>query len=490
MAGLGKAGTLLAPPEDLLVLERGTDEILLCHPLALEPVYMPAGRDFVRNLLAGIGGGVARERLYAANGGHRDLLMMLERHHILVDASRPYEPKPGRASRAGHELVSVYLTLTTACNLRCVYCLGKDASRLRAAEMAPDTARKALEKACRCVKPGGTLAVTFFGGEPLANWPLAKDIGEYVLQKLAPRYPDITFTLAMISNLAELPDDLAEWSLTHGMTFLCDVDGPPAIHDRLRPFAGGAGSWARVTENVRRLTSAGIAVGLRMTLTALNQGVMLETSRLFRQLGAKSCAFVPVQPVDIGGGFLAEELIPEIDVIVAGLRETYAAGVWGEDELFPLADYRRRMAAGGARSGPGCGSFAGQTPVVDADGTTYPCVYLVGDSRFRCGTAERDDAGGEARLAGLRERLAIDNLAECRRCPWRSLCGGGCSVPRLLIGPETAAPVKVRDYARSVNCAFVTAAYELLLWERSDRAYGALTGAGRPAARRAGGACC
>jgi hypothetical protein len=63
-------------------------------------------------------------------------------------------------------------------------------------------------------------------------------------------------------------------------------------------------------------------------------------------------------------------------------------------------------------------------------------------------------------------------------------------VPRLLIGPDSAAPAKVKDYARKVNCAFVTAAYELLLWERSVHAFGALTGDGRPAARSTGGACC
>ncbi|HWQ62311.1 MAG TPA: hypothetical protein VN521_08360, partial [Negativicutes bacterium] len=154
MAGVGKAAAaLLAPPEDLLVLERGADEILLCHPLALEPVYMPTGRGFVRKLLAGIGAGVARERVYAANGGHRDLLRMLERHHILVDPARPYEAPSRQTGGGGHDLVAVYLTVTTACNLRCVYCLGgKDACRRRAANMAPEIARRALEQACRAVK--------------------------------------------------------------------------------------------------------------------------------------------------------------------------------------------------------------------------------------------------------------------------------------------------------------------------------------------------
>jgi sulfatase maturation enzyme AslB (radical SAM superfamily) len=76
----------------------------------------------------------------------------------------------------------------------------------------------------------------------------------------------------------------------------------------------------------------------------------------------------------------------------------------------------------------------------------------------------------------LRERLSTDNLPECRSCSWRSLCGGGCAVPRLRIGPGSDAPVAVLEYARRVNCAFTSAAYELLLWDQATRTHASLAG--------------
>jgi len=62
-------------------------------------------------------------------------------------------------------------------------------------------------------------------------------------------------------------------------------------------------------------------------------------------------------------------------------------------------------------------------------------------------------------------------------------------VPRLLIGADAAAPAAVKEYAREVNCAFVTAAYEILLWERATLAYASLHGGNVPRAGRAGGVC-
>jgi uncharacterized protein len=480
VARVDRQAVRLAPPEDLLVLERGADEILLCHPLFLQPVYMPKGRAFIKNLLSGVGKGMTRAELYANNQDHGALLQLLEKHHILENTAAAVRICPPPEPDGCHDRVVTYLTVTTACNLRCIYCLGGNKGHGRNPEsMSQATACQAVERACQAVKPGGKLEVTFFGGEPLCNWSLVKAVGEYISGTLAPRLPDKSIALSMVSNLAQLPDDLVSWALEHGMSFLCDLDGPMPIHDSLRPLADGTGSWRQITENVKRLTAAGVVVGLRMTLTALNQSAMLETALLCKELGAKSCAFVPVQPVDIDGQYLAVELLPDIQVISDGLKEIYAAGVWAADELFPLNAFRDRMLAGGAGQGPGCGSFSGQTPVVNPDGKIYPCVYLAGDDRFCCGSAGNSIVNDQACLPALREQLLVENLPACRKCPWRSLCGGGCSVPRLCIEPDSKAPDLVKQYAREVNCAFTAAAYEILLWEQSAKAYAALAAKGR-----------
>jgi radical SAM family protein len=225
--------------------------------------------------------------------------------------------------------------------LNCSYCLG--GGKVRGASASPrtmsrETACRAVERACEKVSPGGVVEVAFYGGEPLRNWTLVKVVGDACKGTISGRFPDREIRLSMISNLAEAPDDLAAWALGHGMTFLCDIDGPGPVHDRLRPFADGTGSLATVTANVRRLVTAGVHVGLRMTLTALNQSDMVETARLFKDLGAGSCAFVPVQPVDCAGRFLPRELLPDIDAITAGMKQVYesGSGTWRIFSLSPI----------------------------------------------------------------------------------------------------------------------------------------------------------
>lgn len=469
-----KNETLTLSP-GLLMLERGEDELLLCDPELLRPVYLRRGGSFVRQLLSRAANGISRETLYKQFANDKALLQLLERQRILQGTAQEEKVaeqllRPALQTSPMHTRV-VYLTLTTACNLNCVYCLGGRQDRGGPVQkMMRQTALRAVEQAFEQTDFGGEVEVCFFGGEPLQNWPLVKTVGEACLSEVAQRHPDKTLRLSMVSNLAEPPEDLTTWSLEHGMSFLCDIDGPQAVHDLLRPFKSRAGSWTVVTENVRRLAEAGVGVGLRMTLTALNQGHMMETARLFRQLGGRSCAFVPVQPVDCLGRFLRQDLLPDMDVLVAGLRQVYESGLWTTENLFPLSNFRQRLQSGGVGEGPGCASFDGQTPVVSPSGEVYPCVYLAGNRQFCVGEAagDRENRCNWGLLQGVRDSLLTSRLPECRNCGWRKLCGGGCAVPRLMIGPGSGASEKVKEYARQANCRFIAAAVELVLWELAD----------------------
>jgi hypothetical protein len=103
----------LAPPEDLLVLERGADEILLCHPVALRPVYLRRGRAFVKELLLRVGSGIDRKSLYAAYHDDRDLLSLLERSRILQPPGPAPRVPPAHGTCPSHDRIVTYLTVTT-----------------------------------------------------------------------------------------------------------------------------------------------------------------------------------------------------------------------------------------------------------------------------------------------------------------------------------------------------------------------------------------
>ena len=75
----------------------------------------------------------------------------------------------------------------------------------------------------------------FFGGEPLSNWPLVKEIILHT-EDLKKKHEGKLVKYHVTANLSLLPADLIEWAKKYNVTFLCDVDGPPEIHDRCRPF--------------------------------------------------------------------------------------------------------------------------------------------------------------------------------------------------------------------------------------------------------------
>ena len=96
---------------------------------------------------------------------------------------------------------------------------------------------------------GGTVEVAFFGGEPLLQWPLIKEIITHCEEQLKPAHSDKQIHYHLTSNLTLRPADLTQWVARHKISVLCGIDGPPEIHDRCRSYRGGGASHAQVRGN-------------------------------------------------------------------------------------------------------------------------------------------------------------------------------------------------------------------------------------------------
>jgi len=137
--------------------------------------------------------------------------------------------------------------------------------------MQRDVAFRSVERCLEGLDAQGSLEIIFFGGEPLLNWPLAKDVITHCEKRLKTEHPDKELKYHLTTNLSFMPDDLIAWAKKYNITFPCDVDGPEAIHNRCRPFKDGRPSHEIITGNIRRLVDEGLKVDLRATVTALNQ---------------------------------------------------------------------------------------------------------------------------------------------------------------------------------------------------------------------------
>jgi uncharacterized protein len=277
----------------------------------------------------------------------------------------------------------------------------------------------------------------------------------------------------LTSNLVAIPGDLVEWARRYKITFLCDVDGCGPVHDRCRHFADGRPSHDRIVRNIERLTGGGLEVALRATVTAANQDHLLETARHHKAIGGIGSAFVPVNPVNSDEHILPESMLPDPAAVIRGLAEVYASGVWEPMQLFPFNVYHDHLESGQPTL-RGCGAPYGNTPVVDADGGVYPCIYLVGIRRFYLGNIMREDYPDRRVLDGMMDSLHVDRMPECQGCAWRYLCGGGCPVGKLTVFGNPRASEDVLQYCQGIRCDCTRRIVELLLWDLAGKASSAV----------------
>ena len=472
----------LSITKNLIVLERGQDELLLVNSFHLQPLYIQKGRDYIKRFLETAKQLDSKEKILDAFPEDGQLLNLLMAHHIIILADSDKDGhdqtdiaafKKMNKDRPG---MSLYLLLSQSCNLSCIYCLNgaRTYSTGRNLNMSEQVAYRSVEQCLNSLSDKGKLEVAFFGGEPLLNWPLAKQVIKYCEDILKPKYPDKEIHYHITSNLSVLPNDLVEWAKQYQITFLCDVDGPESIHNQCRPYKGGKPSHSDIVANIRHLIDSGLDISLRATMTAINQHRMVEIVEHHKAIGARGSALVPVNPVNSDEDILLDSLLPDPEIIIRGLTDVYESRIYDSDHLFPFSIYSSKVEPG-ARVVMGCGAPYGNTPVVDVNGDAYPCIYLVGIKKYLMGNVLRDDYPDNTLLDWMMEFLHVDNIHQCQSCSWRYICGGGCPVGRLTILDNPTVTPRVIDYCSQISCEYTKKILELLFWELAKEASSSVT---------------
>jgi uncharacterized protein len=468
-----RPNTQLKITEDLLKLERGREELLLANYHDFRPLYINKGRKYILNYLTAANDLGTYKKIIDAFPKEINLLNTLLDYGIIVpnglatnNSQKAYLTKIDLENKRG---MSLYLLISQSCNMKCVYCLnGAQTYQIdKNLMMSKEIALKSIERCLDNISFQGYLEIIFFGGEPLLNWPLAKEIISYCEAVFKEKHPDKLFKYHFTSNLSFLPNDLIEWATKYNISFLCDIDGPAKIHNLCRPFKNGSPTYNTIINNIRRLLMAGIEVDLRATVTTLNQDYLLDIAEHYKSIGVKSCAFVPVSPVNSDEDILDEKLVPSPQRIIAGLTKVYRSNVWPVEALFPFNQYLSRLCPG-TKMVVGCGAPYGNTAIVDAAGDVYPCIYLVGIKRFCLGNINDESYPKKDLIRWMYDYLHVDHMEECQSCSWRYICGGGCPLGRLTVINNPKATDKVKRYSKQITCKYTKTILELLIWDKAQ----------------------
>ena len=138
------------------------------------------------------------------------------------------------------------------CNLACKYCFAEEGEyHGRRALMSYETGKEALDFLIANSGSRRNLEVDFFGGEPLLNFDVVKQLVAYGREQEKIHNKNFRFTLT--TNGVLLDDDIMEFANKEMDNVVLSIDGRKEVHDRMRPFRKGAGSYDLIVPKFQKL---------------------------------------------------------------------------------------------------------------------------------------------------------------------------------------------------------------------------------------------
>ena len=311
------------------------------------------------------------------------------------------------------------------CNLACRYCFAEEGEyHGRRALMSYETGKKALDFLMEHSGNRKNLEVDFFGGEPLLNWQVVKDLVAYGRQQEKLHNKKFRFTLT--TNGVLLNDEVQEFVNREMSNVVLSIDGRKEVHDRMRPFRSGKGSYDLILPGFRKLAESRNQERyyVRGTFTRENLDFSRDVLHL-ADLGFKQISVEPVVGAEEEAYALRAEDLPEVfaeyDRLAAEMVRRYRT-----DEEFTFFHFMLDLTGGPcvAKRLSGCGSGT-EYLAVTPWGDLYPCHQFVGEEKYRMGNVEE----GITRPA-IREEFKSCNIYskdKCRNCFAKFYCSGGCA---------------------------------------------------------------
>ncbi|MDE6901008.1 MAG: thioether cross-link-forming SCIFF peptide maturase [Oscillospiraceae bacterium] len=359
-----------------------------------------------------------------------DLRGCIEDVRALEEAGKLYTPdtfEPMAFDFKNRSAVVKALCLHVAhtCNLNCSYCFASQGKyHGDRALMSFEVGRRALDF---LIENSGTrvnLEVDFFGGEPLMNWNVVKDLVAYARTQEGPRNKKFRFTLT--TNGMLIDDDVIEFANKEMHNVVLSLDGRKEIHDRLRGDYAGRGSYDRIVPKFQKLVESrgGKGYYMRGTFTHANPDFTKDVFHM-ADLGFTELSMEPVVCAPDDPAALTEEDLP----IVLEQYEILAKEMLKREEEgrgFTFYHYMLDLTRGPCiyKRISGCGSGT-EYMAVTPWGDLYPCHQFVGEDAYKLG-----DIWNGVTNTAVRDEFKLCNAyarPECADCWARLYCSGGCA---------------------------------------------------------------
>lgn len=311
------------------------------------------------------------------------------------------------------------------CNLACRYCFAEEGEyHGRRAMMSYEVGKQALDFLIANSGSRKNLEVDFFGGEPLMNWKVVKDLVAYGRSQEKIHNKHFRFTLT--TNGVLLNDEIMEFANKEMDNVVLSIDGRREVHDFMRPFRKGAGSYELVVPKFQKFADSRgqKRYYARGTFTRHNLDFSRDALHL-ADLGFEQISVEPVVADEKEAYALQWEDVPKIceeyDKLAKEIikREKEGRGFNFFHFMIDLTGgpcvYKRLS---------GCGSGT-EYLAVTPWGDLYPCHQFVGEEKFLMGNVW--DGVQKPEIRDEFKECNVYAKDKCRECFARFYCSGGCA---------------------------------------------------------------
>lgn len=317
------------------------------------------------------------------------------------------------------------LHIAHACNLSCRYCFaGEGEYRGDRSLMSFEVGKKALDFLVKNSGSRRNLEVDFFGGEPLMNFDVVRQLVAY--GRSLEKEHDKHFRFTLTTNGVLLDDDIIDFVNREMDNIVLSIDGRKEVHDRMRPNKNGDGSYDLILDKFKKVAESRNQQKyyVRGTFTHYNLDFVEDVLHLadegFEQISVEPVVAGPEEPYAI-----RKEDIP---VICEGYDKLAKEMIKREKEGrgFNFFHYMIDLTGGPCvyKRLSGCGSGT-EYLAVTPWGDLYPCHQFVGNEEFLLGNVDEGIVRTE-----VRDEFKLCNVyakEECRNCFAKFYCSGGCA---------------------------------------------------------------
>lgn len=347
------------------------------------------------------------------------------------------------------------------CNLKCKYCFASQGDfNGPKGLMSFEVGKKSLDYLIANSGNRKNLEVDFFGGEPLLNFDVVKQLVDYGNEQAAKHNKLFRFTIT--TNGVLLDDEKIKYINEHMHNVVLSLDGRKEINDNMRPTLNDKGSYDVIVPKFQKLIKErdkNKFYYIRGTFTRHNMDFGKDVLH-FRDLGFELTSMEPVVDHNENVYALREEDVALVNKEYERFAKDYLE-IRKEDRDFKFFHFMIDLSGGpcAIKRISGCGAGL-EYLAITPDGDIYPCHQFVGNEDFKMGSLFDEQIAFPKEIVDQFHGCNVETKEDCKSCWAKFYCSGGCHANAYNFNHDVKKPYKLgcEMQKKRIECAIMVEA--------------------------------